>query len=191
MPHVLERATTGRAKCRGCGTPILKDTPRVGEAVPNMFADTEGAEAMHWYHPACAAYRRPEAFLKAVEGSDLAVPERDALVAIAAEGVAHHRLPRLDRAERAPTARAACRACRVAIPKEAWRIALLFWQDGRFAPAGFVHAACAPSYFETTHLLGRVRHATPALSDDDADALAREFAAAPPPVAPTTPTAGD
>jgi Poly(ADP-ribose) polymerase and DNA-Ligase Zn-finger region len=183
MPHVLEHATTGRARCRGCGASIPKDTLRVGEAVPNMFAETDGAEATHWYHPVCAAYRRPEAFLQAVEGTDLALPERDDLVAIAAEGVAHHRLPRLDKAERAPTARAACRHCRVAIPKDAWRIALLFWQDGRFAPAGFVHASCAPAYFETADLLGRVRRATPALTDTDAEALAREFAA-PPPAAP-------
>lgn len=179
MPHVIERATTGRAKCRGCGSAIQKDTPRVGEAVPNMFADTEGAEATHWYHPRCAAYRRPEAFLQAVEGPDLPLPERDTLVAIAAAGVAHHRLPRLDRAERAPTARATCRACRVAIPRDTWRIALLFWQDGRFAPAGFVHASCAPAYFETADLLGRVRFATPALADADAEVLAHEFAAAP------------
>jgi hypothetical protein len=191
MPHLIERATTGRAKCRGCGTPIPKDTPRVGEAVPNMFADKDGAEAMHWYHPACAAYRRPEAFLQAIEGADLALPERDALVAIAAEGVAHHRLPRLDRAERAPTARAACRACRVAIAKDTWRIALLFWQDGRFAPAGFVHAACAPAYFETADLIVRVRHATPALTEADAESLGREFAAAPAPSTHTTPPASD
>lgn len=191
MPHVIERATTGRAKCRGCGAPIPKDTLRVGDAVPNMFSDTEGAEAMHWYHPLCAAYRRPEAFLQAVESSDLVLPERDALTALAAEGVAHHRLPRLDRAERAPTARAACRACRAAIPKDGWRIALLFWQDGRFAPAGFVHASCAPTYFETANLIGRVRHATPALTDDDAESLAREFSAAPPAAAPTAPPAGE
>ena len=54
MPHVLERATTGRAKCRGCGSAIAKDTVRVGDAVPNLFADKEGAEAMHWYH--CLLY---------------------------------------------------------------------------------------------------------------------------------------
>lgn len=179
MPHVIERATTGRAKCRGCGSAIAKDFVRVGDAVPNLFADKEGAEAMHWYHPLCAAYRRPESFLQALEGSDVELPDREALVALAAEGVAHHRLPRLDRAERAPTARAACRACRVAIPKDAWRIALLFWQDGRFAPAGFVHATCAATYFETADLLDRVRYFTPALTDADVETLARDLAAGP------------
>ncbi len=177
MPHVIERATTGRAKCRVCGASIPKDSVRVGEAVPNLFADTEGAEAIHWYHPDCAAYRRPEAFLQAVAGSDLALPERESLVALAAEGVAHHRLPRLDRAERAPTARAACRACRAPIPKDAWRIALLFWQDGRFAPAGFVHATCAAAYVETAEILGRLRHFTPTLTDADVETLARDLRA--------------
>ena len=179
MPHVIERATTGRAKCRGCGATIAKDTLRVGESVPNLYADTEGAESRHWHHPVCAAYRRPEAFLQAVEGADVVLPDRDALIAVAAEGVAHHRLPRLDRAERAPSGRAACRACRAAIPKDAWRIALLFWQDGRFAPAGFVHATCATTYVDTANILDRVRHFTPDLTSTDLEALTRDLAASP------------
>ncbi len=175
MPHVIERATTGRAKCRGCGAAIAKDTLRVGEAVPNLFANTDGSESRHWYHPVCAAFRRPEAFIQAVEGTDVAVPDRDALVAVAAEGVAHHRLPRIDRAERASTGRAACRACRAPIAKDTWRIALLFWQDGRFAPSGFVHATCAADYFETANLLDRVRHFTPGLTGTDLEALASDL----------------
>lgn len=181
MSHVIERATTGRAKCRGCGAAIAKDTLRIGEAVPNLFADKDGAETLHWHHPVCAAYRRPEAFLQAVEGADLELPDRDALVAIAAEGVAHHRLPRLGSAERASSGRAACRACRAVIPRDAWRIALLFWQDGRFAPAGFVHATCASTYFETAHLVDRLRHFTPDLAGTELEALTRELAAGPPP----------
>ena len=175
MPHLIERAPTGRAKCRSCGAAITKDTLRLGEAVPNVYADTDGAESRHWHHLACAAFRRPEALLQAVEGCELTLPDREALVAVAAEGVAHHRLPRLDRAERAPSGRASCRACRALIPKDAWRIALLFWQDGRFAPAGFVHATCAATYFETPNLLPRLRHFTPGLSDADLDALTREL----------------
>ncbi len=176
MPHVIEFATTGRATCRGCGAPIAKDSLRLGESVPNLYADTDGAESRHWYHPGCAAYRRPEAFLLAVDGCELTLPGRDALVAVAAEGVAHHRLPRIDRAERASSGRAACRACRALIPKDAWRIALLFWQDGRLAPSGFVHATCAPTYFETANLLDRLRHFTPGLASTDLEALARDLA---------------
>ncbi len=190
MPHVIERATTGRAKCRGCGGSIAKGTVRIGEAVPNLYADKDGAESLHWHHPACAAFRRPEAFLQAVEGRDLTLPNRDALVAVAAEGAAHHRLPRLDRAERASSGRAACRACRALIPKDAWRIALLFWQDGRFAPAGFVHATCATTYFETANLLERLQHFTPDLTSADVEALARDLAAGPPPTAIIAPASG-
>ncbi len=175
MPHVIEKATTGRAKCRSCGAAIAKDSVRVGEAVPNLFADKDGAEATHWHHPVCAAFRRPEAFLQAVESATVDVPDREALVAAATAGVAHHRLPRLDRAERAASARAACRACRTPIPKDAWRVALLFWEDGRFLPAGFIHAACAAEYAGTNDVLARVRHFSPALSAVDladlADAL--------------------
>jgi hypothetical protein len=64
MPHTIERASSGRAKCRGCGQAIPKDTLRLGERLPNLFAD-DGGEMTHWYHVACAAYRRPEAFLEA------------------------------------------------------------------------------------------------------------------------------
>ena len=177
MPHVIERATTSRAKCRGCGATIARVTLRIGGSVPNLYADADGAESRHWHHPVCAAYRRPEAFLQAVEGADVVLPDRDALIAIAAEGVAHHRLPRLDRAERASSARAACRACRAAIPKDAWRIALLFWQDGRFAPAGFIHTTCARAYLGTIEILDRLRHARPDLTEADLDAIARDLEA--------------
>lgn len=183
MPHVLAFATTGRAKCRGCGSAIAKGTLRLGESIPNLYADADGAESLHWYHPECAAYRRPEAFLQAVDGCELALPDRDALVAVAAEGVAHHRLPRIDRAERASSGRAACRACRALIPKGAWRIALLFWQDGRLAPSGFVHATCAATYFEAADILARLRHFTPELTGPDLETLTRDLAAGPPPTA--------
>jgi hypothetical protein len=171
VPQVIERAASGRAKCRGCGNAIAKDTMRVGEAVPNLYADAEGAEATHWYHPVCAAYRRPDAFLQAIKASPGALPDPGGLAAAAREGITHQRLPRVDQAGRAPSGRATCRECRAAIPKDAWRIGLLFWQDGRFSPAGFVHAGCVGAYFETTAILDRVRHFTPDLTDADAAAL--------------------
>ena len=169
MPHVVEQASTGRAKCRGCGAAIAKGTWRIGEAVPNMFADGENAEARHWYHPRCAAYRRPDAFLQAVEGADAPVDDRAALVAEAQAGLAHHRLPRLDKAERAASGRASCRQCRTPIVKGAWRLTLTFWEDGRFMPAGYLHPSCVAGYADTTDgVLARVRHFTPDLSDEDA-----------------------
>ena len=68
MPHVSERAPTGRAKCRGCGRPIAAGSLRLGERLPNPFAD-DGGEMTHWFHPACGAFRRPEAFLAAAAES--------------------------------------------------------------------------------------------------------------------------
>lgn len=189
MPHVVEQAATGRAKCRGCGVAIAKGLWRIGEAVPNMFADGENAEARHWYHPRCAAYRRPEAFLLAIEGTDAAIEDREALVAAAQAGVAHHRLPRLDKAERAASGRASCRHCRTPIVKGAWRFTLTFWEDGRFMPAGYLHPACVAGYAETTDgVLERVRHFTPTLTDDDVTAIAAGLAegAAAPVTAPST-----
>lgn len=177
MPHLIERAATGRAKCRSCGEPIARDTWRVGEAVPNLFADKDGAEATHWYHPRCAAFRRPEAFLEAVAARAEPMDNFDALIAAARRGLAHHRLPRIDRAERAPTGRAACRACRVSIAKGQWRLSLLFWQDGRFAPAGFIHTTCARAYLGTIEILDRLRHARPDLTEADLDAIARDLEA--------------
>lgn len=177
MPHVVERAATGRAKCRGCGQPIAKDSWRLGEAVPNLFADGEGAESRHWYHVSCAAFRRPEACLQALEGTTASVPDRERAIDTAREGVAHPRLPRLDRVERASSGRAACRACRDAIAKDTWRIALLFWQDGRFVPAGFIHPRCARGYTGTAALADRLRYATPGIDDADLAAVVSEVEA--------------
>lgn len=179
MPHVIERASTGRAKCRGCGSPVAKGDLRVGEAVPNLYAEADGAESTHWYHVRCAAYRRPEAFLLAIESATEPLDDRDALVAAAQLGVAHPRLPRVDQASRAPSGRATCRECRTPIAKDVWRISLLFWQDGRFSPAGFVHAGCAGAYFGTTAMLDRVRHFTSALTDADAAELQAAMGTAP------------
>lgn len=171
MPHLIETAPTGRAKCRGCGNTIAKGDVRLGEAVPNLYADAEGAESTHWYHVRCGAYRRPEAFMAAAEATPEVIDAGDALAAAAQLGIAHHRLARVDQASRAPSARATCRECRTPIDKGAWRLSLLFWQDGRFSPSGYIHAACTAAYFGTPKVLDRVRHFTPALTDVDAGEL--------------------
>ena len=66
MPHLIERASSARATCRGCGAKIAKGELRFGEQLPNPFADGEGALMTHWFHMACAAYRRPEAFIDGI-----------------------------------------------------------------------------------------------------------------------------
>ena len=167
MPHIIEPASSGRAKCRACGEKISAGELRFGERLPNPFAD-EGGEMTHWYHVQCAVYRRPEAFVEIAEAGQLGtVADADRLAADARLGVAHRRVPRVSRAERASTGRATCRSCKALIEKGAWRIALVFYEEGRFSPGGFVHATCAVSYFETPDILARVRHFSPGLEEAD------------------------
>ena len=167
MPHIIEAAKTGRAKCRGCGKPIAAKTLRFGERVPNPFAEEDGSETTLWYHVACAAYMRPEAFLETLPATTETIEGRADLEREAALGVAHRRLPRATAAARAPSGRAVCRHCKAMIEKDAWRIALMYYEDGRFAGSGFIHIGCAREYLETTDILGRVRHFSPELTDAD------------------------
>jgi hypothetical protein len=170
MPHVIEPAPTGRASCRGCGARISKGALRFGERLPNPYAELEGGEMTHWFHLRCAAYRRPEALLEALaEAVD--VPEIEQLKASAQLGVTHRRLPRISTAGRASTGRAACRACKEAIAKNTWRIALVYYEDGRFVPSGFIHAGCVQSHIETTDIMDRVKHFSPDLLPADLDEL--------------------
>jgi hypothetical protein len=167
MPHVIEAAKTGRAKCRGCGQAITAGTLRLGERVPNPFSD-DGGETTLWYHVPCAAFLRPEAFLEAIaapEAAAVVIDGRDALAQEASLGVAHRRLPRATAAERASSGRATCRHCKTLIEKGAWRLALTYYDEGRFAPSGFIHIGCAREYLETPEIFGRLKHFSPALTD--------------------------
>jgi len=166
MPHLIEHAKTGRAKCRACGQLITAGTLRFGERVPNPFAD-DGGETTNWYHVACAAFMRPEAFLETIATTTEPIDHREVLEHEAALGAAHRRLPRATIAERASTGRATCRQCKTPIEKGAWRIALMYYDEGRFAPSGFIHVTCAREYLETTEIFGRLKHFSPQLTDDD------------------------
>jgi len=174
MSHVFEPAPSGRARCRGCGLAIAKGEVRFGERLPNPFAD---GEMTLWFHPACAAHKRPEPFLEALRAAPSPVGDSERLSAVARSGLEHRRVPRIDGAERSPSARARCRSCREPIAKGLWRIRLVYYEDGRFEPSGYVHASCAREYFGTTDLLERVRHFTP-LADADAEDFRRALAAA-------------
>jgi hypothetical protein len=171
MEHAIEPATSGRARCRGCGRAIRKGEPRLGERIPNPFAD-EGDSTL-WFHPACGAYKRPEPFLAALATTELEVPHADRLRAAAELGAAHRRVPRIDGAERAPTSRASCRACREKIAKGAWRVRLVFYDEGRFEPSGSIHLECAQEYFETPEIADRVLHFTGELDGADRAELER------------------
>lgn len=172
MPHIFEPAPSARAKCRGCGIAIAKGELRFGERLPNPFADGEGVEMTHWFHVPCAAYRRPESFLATLPEATAEIDRKDELVREAELGVAHRRLPRVSTAERASTGRATCRHCKELIAKDTWRVALVFYEEGRFTPSGFVHVACVTPYCETPEAMPRIRHFSPALTESDAAEIA-------------------
>ena|SRR6185295_3680548 len=164
MPHLIEPAPTGRAKCRGCDARIGAGELRFGEVVPNPFAE---GETTHWFHPECGAYKRPEPFLEALASTAVVLEDAPRLEAEARLGLAHERLPRINGVERSPTSRAQCRSCKEPIPKDAWRIALVFYEEGRFSPAGYVHLGCCRAYFDTTDVLPRLRRFSPNLREED------------------------
>ena len=126
-----------------------------------------------WFHPLCAAYKRPEPLLEALAESHADVPDRAALERAARTSLAHRRLPRIDGAERAPSGQATCRSCRQSIARGSWRIRLVFYEEGRFSPGGFVHLDCRREYFETDAVLDQVLHFSSGLSDDEREELRR------------------
>jgi hypothetical protein len=173
MAHVFESAPTGRAKCRGCGELIGKGEIRFGERLPNPFAE---GEMTLWFHPMCAAYKRPEPMLEALAASTGEVADREKLELAAKGSMAHRRLERIDGAERAK-GQAACRHCREPIPKGTWRIRLTFFDEGQFSSGGFIHLACIEPYFETRDILEQVLHFSRALCADDREELGKAIAA--------------
>jgi len=180
MPHVFEPAPTGRAKCRGCGRPIEKGELRFGERIPNPFAE---GETTLWFHPLCGAYKRPESMLETLAQVRESAPDPEALERAARGNSAHRRLPRISGAERSPTAQAKCRSCHEPIARGEWRVRLVFYEEGRFNPSGFIHRACRKEYFEGADILAPLLHFSPDLGDQDRADLVRACGdpAGPPP----------
>ena len=162
----LESATSGRAKCRGGGQAIQRGELRFGERLPNPFAE---GEMTLWFHPLCAAYKRPEPLLETLEGASL--PDRESLESAARGSLAHRRLPRIDGGERAPSGQARCRHCREPIEKGAWRIRLVHFDEGQFSPGGYIHLGCRNAYFETADILQPLLHFSVPLSDAEREEL--------------------
>jgi hypothetical protein len=172
MAHVFEAAPTGRAKCRGCNQAIAKGETRFGERLPNAFGE---GEMTLWFHPLCAAYKRPESLLEALGASPEAALDREALERAAQASMAHRRLPRVDGAERSPSGQAKCRHCREPIEKGTWRIRLVFYEEGRFSPGGFIHLGCRAEYFEGHDVLEPVLHFSPKLAEGERAELVRVY----------------
>jgi len=180
MAHVFEPAPSARSKCRGCGGAIAKGELRFGEEIANAFA--EGETTHLWFHPPCAAYRRPEPLLAALAElpEQPALASRAELESKAHTTLRHRRLSRIARAERAPSSQAKCRQCQAPIARDTWRIALVFHEDGRFSPGGYVHLACRRAYFELDVDPEHLLHFSHALTPEERAALARELAASAP-----------
>jgi hypothetical protein len=172
MAHTFEPAASGRSKCRGCGQPLRKGELRFGERLPNPFGE---GQVTHWFHPACAAYKRPDAILE-VLAADASVGDRAALERLARASLARERLARIDGAERSPSSQARCRHCHEPIEKGAWRIRLVFHPEGTFSPGGYVHLACREAYFGTADIVEQVLHFSSALSKEERAALRAAFA---------------
>src|SRR5258708_12125321 len=151
----MKTATSGRAKWRGGGEGMQRGELRWGGRLPNPCAE---GEMTVWFHPHCAAYKRPEPLLQALVETSANMPDRESLERAARASLAHRRLPRIDGAERSPGAQAKCRSCREPIPRGSWRIRLVFYEEGRFVPGGFVHLDCRIAYSETDDVLDRVLH---------------------------------
>ncbi len=171
MPDLVAPAPSARAKCRGCGKPIEKGSLRFGEADQNPFGE---GETHRWFHLLCAALRRPERFEALLE-TGVEVPDAEHLLTLAAEGIEHHRLPRIAGAARATSGRAHCRHCRELIDKGSLRIVLEIWEEGRFSPMGFIHTRCARDYFGATGTFERVELIGTSLAPDELAALAQEL----------------
>ncbi len=165
MPHLIESARSGRAKCRGCGRQIKKGEMRCGERRENIFGE---GEMTLWLHLTCAAYKRPEVILEVLNAD---INQAELLRSAASFSIAHPRLTRIGAAGLAPTGRARCRHCRDLIKKGTWRIGLVFFEEFRFEPSGFIHATCARDYFGTAKLMERIECFSAALGEDDRNAL--------------------
>ena len=111
-----------------------------------------------WFHPMCAAYKRPEPVLEALGETSQPLFDRESLEHDARTSVQHRRLPRIDGAELSPSGQAKCRNCHQPIERRSWRIRLVFYEEGLFSSGGFLHPQCSKTYFETDDILARVLH---------------------------------
>jgi len=129
-----------------------------------------------WFHPACAAFKRPEPLLQALGEAPEKVPEREALERAARSSLAHRRIPRIDGAERSPSGQARCRSCHEAIERGSWRVRLVFYEGGRFTPGGYLHLGCRNAYFESNEVMEQILHFSPDLNHDERQELSRAAA---------------
>ena len=172
MSDVIERARSGRARCRGCNEKIAKDELRFGEQVPNPFADEEDAQTIHWFHLACGADKRPAKFAAALAECAVEIPDREELARIASLGTQNDNLAKVLRAERSPSGRARCRQCRELIAKDVLRVAIEVDAEATaMSTSYFVHAGCAVAKIGGEGLLDKLERVSTNLEATDLEEL--------------------
>lgn len=177
MPHIIEPAKSGRARCRKCKQAIAKGELRFGEEVVNAFSDG-GEMTFQWHHVTCAAERRPEAFAEALAAFAGEVPDRAALEQLVAAARAKQKPAAFPYAERAPSGRSRCLSCGEPIAKGDLRIAVERKVDtGAFvgASAGYLHPHCAAAHTEDPDLLVALRANNRTLTEDELAQLAESL----------------
>jgi poly [ADP-ribose] polymerase len=166
MSHVIERAKSGRAKCRKCREKIEKDELRFGHAVASEFGD-----ALQWYHLKCAAEKVPIDLEGVLREYDEDLPNRSELEAAIEKNRGKQKPTTLPYAELAPSARSSCLVCGEKIPKGEPRVAIEREIDaGGFVRqgAGYLHPRCAMQHEESPDdLVDQVKQHSISLSPDE------------------------
>jgi poly(ADP-ribose) polymerase-like protein len=155
MPHKIEVASTGRARCRGCKEAIAKGELRFGEEFQNPYSEDGGLSFRYW-HLTCAAKGLANELSPVMAAYD--GPIDDAVRAETQALVAANLRPEMPHVEQANSGRAKCRACDVTIKKGEWRVAFERTFDSPMGPqkgAAYSHTACLGRYLEREQERGR------------------------------------
>lgn len=139
---MIEKAKSGRAKCRTCREKIAKDELRFGQ-VDLAFGD-DGS--FRWHHLRCAAKKLPSELKESLDAFEGEMPDRQGLEAAIEEGRKGNAYPR---GELASSGRAACRGCQTKIAKGEVRVAVEREVEGVAGKRpGYMHPECTGKYFK-------------------------------------------
>lgn len=179
MAHMIEAAKSGRASCRSCKKPIGKGELRLGEEVPNQFA--EGEMTYSWHHLPCAAEKKPAVLKQALDMTEVEIPERDTLLQTIETSGKNVKPTTFPYAEAAPTSRSTCISCQEKIEKGELRIAVETEVDtGAFMRKGpgYLHPACAADHVgeDPMDLFDKIKANSLNLNNSQLESLEAEMA---------------
>lgn len=180
-PYLIEKARSGRSKCRTCRRKIDKDTLRIGVLLEGPYGT-----GYLWHHLNCAARRRFDDVEAAYEQSawdpSVEVPALEELAKL--KEVAEKRRAEKKEApwaERAKTGRSKCKHCDELIAKDSWRVILdrvvEFFGQERRGPVN-IHPHCVAAELQSpdcpTEVEGffdALRENTPDIDEKELDEL--------------------